>query len=36
MYILPKATPRSNIGTLLFRYAAVAYDARNGRIGFRQ
>ncbi|MBN8899688.1 MAG: hypothetical protein J0H57_01530 [Rhodospirillales bacterium] len=34
MYIKPKATPRSNSGTLLFRYVAVAFDMRRGRIGF--
>lgn len=34
MYIMPKATPRSNTGTLVFRYAAVAFDMRGGRIGF--
>ena len=34
MYIMPRATPRSNIGTLVFRYTAVAFDMRNGRIGF--
>ena len=36
MFILPKATPRSNIGTLVYRYAAIAFDARNGRIGFQE
>ena len=36
MYIMPKATPRSNIGTLVFRYAAIAFDMRNGSIGFEQ
>lgn len=34
MYIKPKATPRSNSGTLVFRYVAVAFDMRRGRIGF--
>ncbi|MCQ8278138.1 hypothetical protein NFI95_06710 [Acetobacteraceae bacterium KSS8] len=34
MFIKPKATPRSNSGALLFRSEAVAFDARNGRVGF--
>lgn len=36
MFVLPKSTPHSNMGVLLYRYAAVAFDARHGRIGFRQ
>lgn len=36
MFIMPRATPRANAGALLFRYVAVAFDARNGRIGFLQ
>ena len=33
-FIKPKSTPRSNSGVLLFRHVAVAFDARNGRVGF--
>lgn len=36
MFIKPRTTRRSNIGALAFRYAAIAFDARRGRIGFMQ
>ncbi|SHF68609.1 hypothetical protein SAMN02745157_2748 [Kaistia soli DSM 19436] len=34
-YIMPKATPHSNLGQALFHAVAVAFDGAHGRIGFR-
>ncbi len=36
MFILPKRTPRSNVGQLIYRSVAIAFDGREGRIGFLQ
>jgi hypothetical protein len=36
MFILPKTTPRSDIGALICRYVELTFDMRNGRIGFGQ
>lgn len=36
MFIRPRRTSRSNIGRLIYRTVAIAFDAREGRIGFLQ
>ncbi|APH53766.1 Hypothetical protein GbCGDNIH9_0523 [Granulibacter bethesdensis] len=36
VFCVSKTATSSNIGSALFRYMAVAYDAENGRLGFMQ